>query len=146
MKSVSGLIFLFLVPLLGACGADGTVDRVATWQVDFIDDFDTFNTDNWQDQLLWVNDEDQCYLPDGELNTREVSDGTLNSGEGNSLSKQLAAARKKIDNGQCSVAISILNAFITHVGDFVDAGKLSAAEGQSLIDQANILIAQCSAP
>jgi beta-glucanase (GH16 family) len=45
--------------------------------VDFFDDFESFNEDNWQDQLLWVNDEDQCYLPDGELNTREVSDGTL---------------------------------------------------------------------
>ncbi len=47
------------------------------WQVDFFDDFDTFNTDNWQDQMIWVNSEDQCYLPNNQLNTREVSDGTL---------------------------------------------------------------------
>ena len=47
------------------------------WRVDFFDDFDSFNPENWQDQLLWVNEEDQCYLPDGELDTREVSDGTL---------------------------------------------------------------------
>ncbi|MEP5764294.1 MAG: glycoside hydrolase family 16 protein [Halieaceae bacterium] len=47
------------------------------WVVDFQDDFDSFNEDNWQDQLLWVNNEDQCYVRDGAHNTREVSDGTL---------------------------------------------------------------------
>jgi beta-glucanase (GH16 family) len=47
------------------------------WEVDFFDDFNTFNTDNWQDQRIWVNDEKQCYVPDGQYGTREVSDGTL---------------------------------------------------------------------
>ena len=47
------------------------------WQVDFFDDFDSFDAGNWQDQMLWVNDEDQCYLPDNQFDTREVSDGTL---------------------------------------------------------------------
>jgi len=47
------------------------------WTMDFFDDFHFFNTDNWQDQILWVNDEDQCYVRDGVFNTREVSDGTL---------------------------------------------------------------------
>ncbi len=47
------------------------------WQVTFFDDFDTFNPDNWQDQILWVNNEDQCYLRDGKHGTREVSNGTL---------------------------------------------------------------------
>jgi len=47
------------------------------WKVDFFDDFDSFDTDNWQDQMLWVNDEDQCYVPDNQFNTREVSNGTL---------------------------------------------------------------------
>ena len=48
-----------------------------SWKVDFLDNFDTFNKDNWQDQLLWVNNEDQCYVPDNEFGTREVSDGTI---------------------------------------------------------------------
>jgi beta-glucanase (GH16 family) len=43
----------------------------------FFDDFDTFDEDNWQDQRLWVNNEDQCYVPDGRYGTREVSNGTL---------------------------------------------------------------------
>jgi beta-glucanase (GH16 family) len=69
---------ILLIQLLGACGAGNTDDPAApTWQVDFFDDFDSFDDDHWQDQLLWVNDEDQCYLRDGELNTREVSHGTL---------------------------------------------------------------------
>ncbi len=47
------------------------------WNIDFIDDFNSFNADNWQDQMIWVNDEDQCYVPDNQFNTREVSEGTL---------------------------------------------------------------------
>lgn len=47
------------------------------WAVDFLDEFDTFNPDNWQDQRIWVNNETHCYVPDGEFGTREVSEGTL---------------------------------------------------------------------
>lgn len=47
------------------------------WEVDFVDEFDAFNRENWQDQILWVNDEDQCYLRDGAHGTREVRDGLL---------------------------------------------------------------------
>ena len=32
------------------------------WVINFIDEFEFFNDKNWQDQLLWVNDEDQCYV------------------------------------------------------------------------------------
>ena len=52
-------------------------ESTAHWQVDFFDDFNTFNEDNWQDQMIWVNNENQCYVPDGQFNTREVSNGTL---------------------------------------------------------------------
>jgi beta-glucanase (GH16 family) len=47
------------------------------WQVDFFDDFDRFDPKNWQDQQVFVNGEDHCYVPDNQFNTREVSDGTL---------------------------------------------------------------------
>jgi beta-glucanase (GH16 family) len=47
------------------------------WEVDFFDDFDTFNKENWQDQRIWVNNEMHCYVPDNEFGTREVSNGTL---------------------------------------------------------------------
>ena len=70
--------------LLSACG-DGTDRQAATvdelprsgWQVDFLDEFNVFDPENWQDQILWVNNEDHCYVRDGAHNTREVSDGTL---------------------------------------------------------------------
>jgi hypothetical protein len=47
------------------------------WKIDFFDDFNTFNVNNWQDQMLWVNDENQCYLPGNQFNTCEVSNGSL---------------------------------------------------------------------
>ena len=47
------------------------------WHVDFRDDFEFFSAENWQDQMLWVNDEDQCYVPGNLFGTREVSGGTL---------------------------------------------------------------------
>jgi beta-glucanase (GH16 family) len=47
------------------------------WETDFFDDFERFDPGNWQDQLLWVNNEQQCYVRDGLHQTREVSDGTL---------------------------------------------------------------------
>lgn len=47
------------------------------WVTDFFDDFDTFDPENWQDQMIWVNDEKQCYVPDNQFGTREVSDGTI---------------------------------------------------------------------
>jgi beta-glucanase (GH16 family) len=52
-------------------------DVTGGWQIDFVDDFDSFVPENWQDQILWVNNEDQCYVRDNEYDTREVSDGTL---------------------------------------------------------------------
>lgn len=70
-----------------ACGqpaAERPVERAtraattaSDWETDFVDNFDTFDATNWQDQLLWVNDEQQCYVRDGAHGTREVSNGTL---------------------------------------------------------------------
>jgi len=56
---------------------DKNFEQDSKWVVDFYDDFDSFNNDNWQDQRLWVNNEKQCYVPDNQYGTREVSDGTL---------------------------------------------------------------------
>ena len=56
---------------------DITAPSSEIWEVDFFDDFKKFDTNNWQDQRIWVNDETHCYVPDNEFNTREVSNGTL---------------------------------------------------------------------
>ena len=58
-----------------ALGGDQGAD--AGWETDFFDDFDSFNPANWQDQMLWVNNEYHCYVPDNQHGTREVSDGSL---------------------------------------------------------------------
>jgi beta-glucanase (GH16 family) len=69
---------LIITLLVGSSAATTAFSKEAgSWQVDFLDNFDTFNKDNWQDQLLWVNDEDQCYVPDNQFGTREVSNGTI---------------------------------------------------------------------
>ena len=85
MKSISSIITVAI--LISACTKSAVDDDTTTqdkdqpvagsWQVDFFDDFDTFNPDNWQDQRIWVNDETHCYVPNGEFGTREVSEGTL---------------------------------------------------------------------
>ena len=56
---------------------DKNFEQDSKWVVDFFDDFDSFNIDNWQDQRLWVNNEKQCYVTDNQYGTRVVSDGTL---------------------------------------------------------------------
>jgi beta-glucanase (GH16 family) len=77
MKTIPILILaLMLIPFAMADNHAGTHSE-PKWETDFFDDFDSFNEENWQDQILWVNNEDQCYLRDNQYNTREVSQGTL---------------------------------------------------------------------
>ena len=79
------IIITFIILIVGyfiiVFGANNKVNQTNKsndlWEVDFIDDFDTFNLENWQDQRIWVNNEKQCYVPNGDYNTREVSEGTL---------------------------------------------------------------------
>ena len=79
------IIIIFIILIVGyfiiVFGANSKVNQTNKsndlWEVDFIDDFDTFNLENWQDQRIWVNNEKQCYVPNGDYNTREVSEGTL---------------------------------------------------------------------
>ncbi len=71
---------LTLVLLLAGCSGVATSDLTGDrsgWQVDFRDDFESFDASNWQDQMIWVNNEYQCYVPDNQYGTREVSNGSL---------------------------------------------------------------------
>jgi len=69
-----------------------------------------------------------------------VEEGTLNYGQGNSLIVKLENAAKKITSSQNSAGQNILNTFINQVQTFVKTGKISDAEGQSLIDDIQIII------
>lgn len=76
------LSFFTIVILTIACKTKDKREVIKTgissvWQIDFLDNFDTFNTENWQDQRIWVNNETHCYVPDNEFGTREVSGGSL---------------------------------------------------------------------
>ena len=80
----SKYFFTFLLIIVIGCliyflnnSSNPVVNDNDKWAVDFFDDFDSFDDNNWQDQRIWVNDEKQCYLPNGEYGTREVSNGTL---------------------------------------------------------------------
>lgn len=82
MKHILVLVLIAFSILITGCKEKNKKPMVVeesneVWKVDFLDNFDTFNQDNWQDQRIWVNNEKQCYVPDNEFGTREVSDGTL---------------------------------------------------------------------
>ena len=84
MKKANNYILSFLIfgmiLLSSKVNAQEDLNKTTSfdvWEVDFLDDFDTFNPENWQDQRIWVNNETHCYVPDNEFETREVSDGTL---------------------------------------------------------------------
>ena len=71
-------VYLFSdISFLESSSTDNCVKGNSEWNIDFFDDFDSFNSDNWQDQRIWVNNEKQCYVPDNQYGTREVSEGTL---------------------------------------------------------------------
>ena len=76
--TISAIAVLLLV--IGCANNDKKTtetEKEKIWEIDFLDEFDTFNSENWQDQRIWVNNEKQCYVPNGKYGTREVSDGTL---------------------------------------------------------------------
>ncbi|WP_439131279.1 glycoside hydrolase family 16 protein [Polaribacter sp.] len=80
IKYISTLFFLLVLTFLMAfrnTKDSNKSSNLQIWQVDFFDDFNTFNSNNWQDQMIWVNNETHCYVPDNKYNTREVSEGTL---------------------------------------------------------------------
>jgi hypothetical protein len=82
MNRILTIIAIVFLPFVFSCNGDQKKNKAMQestdgWEVDFFDDFETFNADNWQDQMIWVNNEHHCYVPDGQYNTREVSNGTL---------------------------------------------------------------------
>ncbi|MFQ3213239.1 MAG: beta-glucanase (GH16 family) [Marivirga sp.] len=77
MKIIKNFILAFSWVLVMSFNTVTTENNDMKWEIDFIDNFESFNSDNWQDQRIWVNNEMHCYVPDNEYNTREVSGGTL---------------------------------------------------------------------
>ena len=68
----------------------------------------------------------------GQIETL-LADALLNEGQGKSLTRKLKSAIRKLDQEQEKVAVNILNAFINQVNSLINAGVLSAADGDPLI-------------
>lgn len=64
----------------------------------------------------------------------------LTTGQANALTQKTAAATNKLDMGNKVAALNQLNAFINHVNALVTGGVLTPSEGQTLIDQVNLII------
>ena len=65
--------------------------------------------------------------------------GTLNSGQGNSLTTKLANAIAKLNGGMTTAGCNQLQAFINQVNSFIRNGILTVAQGQPLIDAATAI-------
>ena len=78
MKKIKIVLLIVLILAVSSCFNSNNKEKTSNiWKVDFFDDFDNFNSENWQDQRIWVNNEKQCYVPDGNFGTRKVEDGLL---------------------------------------------------------------------
>jgi hypothetical protein len=71
-----------------------------------------------------------------------VTAGTLGNGEANALTSKLENSIKQMDRGNANAATNQLMAFINQVDALIKSGRLSQAQGQSLIDAANTIIAK----
>ncbi len=65
-----------------------------------------------------------------------VAQGVLNQGQGQALDNKLQAALQSLNQGDIKLTCNDLAVFINQVNGFVRAGKLTAAEGQRMIDSA----------
>ena len=74
-----------------------------------------------------------------------VSDGAIKRGPGKGLIAKVEGAQSKMDKGHAIAAANQLEAFINQVNGLIPK-KLSQAEGQPLIDQANAIIASLGLP
>jgi FIMAH domain-containing protein len=70
-----------------------------------------------------------------------LASGTLNEGQANALISKLQSAIAALQNGHENAAQNKLNAFKNQVMAMVNAGTLSAAAGQALIDEADAILA-----
>jgi uncharacterized delta-60 repeat protein len=68
-------------------------------------------------------------------------DNQLNSGNTNSLMTKLDGAAAKLDQDQYNVAMNKIESFINQVNGWISDGKISASIGQTMINEANDVLA-----
>ena len=68
-----------------------------------------------------------------------IAGGVLSQNQGAGLLDKIQEASAKIDAGQTAAACNQLNSFINQVNGFITNGTLTPAQGQPLIDTANVI-------
>jgi probable HAF family extracellular repeat protein len=100
------------------------------------------NAEGYRRATLWVQLTPQQVLQNLAADVEALADdGTLTSGEAQSLTKLLNLAAAMIDDGNTTTAGAQLQAFISRVERLVQRGVLTAEEGQALIDPAQDVVA-----
>lgn len=69
-----------------------------------------------------------------------VEEGALSNGNGNALSAKLESALDALEASNTEAAIGKVGAFINQVEALINAGRLSAEDGQALLDLGNALL------
>jgi probable HAF family extracellular repeat protein len=90
----------------------------------------------WRVTLPFVTPQDHISYIQTQTTTL-VTSGTLSKGEGKALSSKLDPAANQLAKGKTKPAINLLEAFIYQTEALVRSGRLTQAEGQSLIIPAN---------
>lgn len=73
-----------------------------------------------------------------------LTSGALPGSNGQALLNKLDSAQKQLGKGNINAVIAKLQEFITQVNNYISSGKLTAADGQPLIDAANAIITSLS--
>lgn len=71
---------------------------------------------------------------------RFAGDGTLGRGDAQALGAKLAAASNQLDRENSTAVANVLRAFVHQIGALMKSGKLTAAQGQELMDAAGIAL------
>jgi titin len=69
-----------------------------------------------------------------------VASGTVNAGQGNAMTTQLAQAQRHIDLGDPKTAVNVLRGFRNHVISLVEEEVLTPQEAALLLDMVDLLI------
>ena len=88
---------------------------------------------------VWVQPASLVTRQIGALNAL-IAAGFIDRGNGNALTSKLNNAKAQLDRGQINAAVGQIGAFINQITALVRTGRVSSANGRSLIDEANFTL------
>jgi hypothetical protein len=99
-------------------------------KIDFVNATIQVESPSTQDQIVLLIDQVNAL----------VGSGVLNEGNGNALISKLDNALNSFNSSNNTAGVNQIDAFIQQVNDFLNSGKLTSAQAQSLTDAANEII------